>query len=179
MCVCRGWGGGGGAVYWSLLVCKCVSWRVCAQVCTHSVILVPVLSDAHRERQIHSEKQIVPLWWVWSGLREKRQSENQRRNGEQKTDKVPTSVSKSEARCIVYLLFAFCHSSLHQKESFIFFAFTSCSHLHAFLWENSVICWQGKWIAASLNILITVNSTAVCWERILLWNQFILEKKSL
>lgn len=117
MCVCVS--GRGGAVYWSLLVCKCVSWRVCAQVCTHSVILVPVLSDAHRERQIHSEKQIVPLWWVWSGLREKRQSENQRRNGERKTDKVPTSVSKSEARCIVYLLFAFCRSSLHQKESFI------------------------------------------------------------
>lgn len=52
-----------------------VSKKMCVWVCTHSVILVPILSDAHWEKQIHSEKQIVPLLWVWSSHKEKGQSQ--------------------------------------------------------------------------------------------------------
>lgn len=86
---------------------------MCAQVCTHSDILGPVLSDAHRERQIHSEKQIVPLLWVWSGHREKGSSEKTKaKPSERKREKVPTSASKSEARYNVCPLFLFHHLSV-------------------------------------------------------------------
>lgn len=42
------------------------------------VTLVAILLDAHWEKQIHSEKQIVPLSWVWSGHNKKGLSERQK-----------------------------------------------------------------------------------------------------
>lgn len=119
---------------------------MCARVCTHSVILFPVLSDAHWEKQIHSEKQIVPLLGVWSGHKEKGPSEKQRRERERDSER--------ERRCLqVWVIVGpgtmyACLSLFHHltttypclfwstPEQSLPFAFPSCPHLHAFSWEN-------------------------------------------
>lgn len=145
-----------------------VSGKTCVWVCTHSVILVPILSDAHWEKQIHSEKQIVPLLWVWSSHKEKGQSKK----------------TKEWESCQVQYVLSFPLFHYLSIHSFKVYTWTvSPFYLYLLpsfacpLWgKKNLYVWQWKWISVLLNILITENFTVICWGRIFSGNPFILKK---
>lgn len=162
--------------FFACLNCTClhcylfvnVSKKLCVWVCTHSVILVPILSDAHWEKQIHSEKQIVPLLWVWSSHKEKGQSKK----------------TKEWESCQVQYVLSFPlfhYLSIHSFKVYTWTVFSLLPLPPALicmpsLGEKNLYVWQWKWISVLLNILITENFTVICWGRIFSGNPFILKK---